>query len=244
MCRDIGGHGSQGCRFTPGIQAHSAQNRGQCERYTITVVAERLEKKCCVLEPWMRERGSHLHVRFARRPQRDWTAGPVPSFVNFTFGGILPPSTRQLAAMPFARPVNPGCALRSGATFIFPDIQLGALTTACLATISHLPAHCRGTHGPRAGSAGPRRPRHRALVHGWLVTHGLLLVYRAHLNAAGGLLMTTSTRRFCCRPDAESLSATGSLRPLPVAASRVAPIPCAVKYDFTDSARRSESAWL
>jgi hypothetical protein len=66
----------------------------------------------------------------------------------------------------------------------------------------------------------------------------------AHLNAAGGLLMTTSTRRFCCRPDAESLSATGSLRPLPDAVSRVAPIPCAVRYDFTDSARRSESAWL
>ena len=41
-----------------------------------------------------------------------------------------------------------------------------------------------------------------------------------HLNAAGGLLMTTSTRRFCCRPAAESLSATGSLRPLPDATSR------------------------
>lgn len=37
--------------------------------------------------------------------------------------------------------------------------------------------------------------------------------------------MTTSTRRFCCRPDAESLSATGSLRPLPNATKRDAPIP-------------------
>src|SRR4051812_6876230 len=105
MRRDIGGHRSQGCSFTPGIQAHSAQNRGQCERYTITVVADGLEKKCSVLEPWMRKRGSHLHVRFSRR-QKTRTAGPVSWFVNFTFGSILPPSTRQLATMPFARPVN------------------------------------------------------------------------------------------------------------------------------------------
>jgi hypothetical protein len=40
------------------------------------------------------------------------------------------------------------------------------------------------------------------------------VVQSCHLDAAGGLLMVTSTRRFCCRPAAESLSATGSFRPL------------------------------
>lgn len=51
----------------------------------------------------------------------------------------------------------------------------------------------------------------------------------SYLAAAGGLLITTSTRRFCCRPEAESLAATGSLSPLPDAESRVEPIPCAVR---------------
>jgi hypothetical protein len=71
-----------------------------------------------------------------------------------------------------------------------------------------------------------------------------LCVASGYLAAAGGLLITTSTRRFCCRPEAESLAATGSLSPLPDAESRVEPIPCAVRYDRTDSARRSDNLWL
>lgn len=47
----------------------------------------------------------------------------------------------------------------------------------------------------------------------------------SYLVATGGLEITTSTRRFCCRPAAESLSATGELSPLPSAASRVDAIP-------------------
>jgi len=65
-----------------------------------------------------------------------------------------------------------------------------------------------------------------------------------YLKAAGGLLMITSTRRFCCRPAAESLPATGSLSPFPNAESRIAPIPCPARYAFTESARRSDSPWL
>jgi CRP-like cAMP-binding protein len=63
-------------------------------------------------------------------------------------------------------------------------------------------------------------------------------------TAAVGSLMITSTRRFCCRPAAESFPATGSLSPLPDALRRVASIPCPVKYDFTESARRCDSPWL
>jgi hypothetical protein len=62
-----------------------------------------------------------------------------------------------------------------------------------------------------------------------------------YLSVVGGLLMITSTRRFCCRPAAESLLATGSLAPPPEAESRRALIPCPVRYDFTEAARRSES---
>jgi hypothetical protein len=44
-----------------------------------------------------------------------------------------------------------------------------------------------------------------------------------------GSLMITSTRRFCSRPAAESFPATGSLSPLPDAASRVESTPCPIK---------------
>jgi hypothetical protein len=76
---------------------------------------------------------------------------------------------------------------------------------------------------------------------------GIKYRYRSDLgyrNAAGGLLMITSTRRFCCRPVAESLPATGSLSPMPDAVSRLESMPCPARYDFTESARRSESPWL
>src|ERR1700722_12321332 len=75
------------------------------------------------------------------------------------------------------------------------------------------------------------------------VVHRNLLAFH-HLDAAVGLLMITSTRRFCSRPAAEPLSATGSLLPLPNAESRIELIPCPARYDFTESARRSDSPWL
>src|ERR1700683_705349 len=62
--------------------------------------------------------------------------------------------------------------------------------------------------------------------------------------ATGGLSMITSTRRFCCRPDAESLPAIGLLRPLPVDVSRTEPMPCPVRYDLTESERRCDKAML
>lgn len=56
--------------------------------------------------------------------------------------------------------------------------------------------------------------------------------------------MTTSTRRFCCRPDAVSLSATGELLPNPRVRIRSLEMPMPVSASRTASARRSERPWL
>ena len=65
-----------------------------------------------------------------------------------------------------------------------------------------------------------------------------VLMAQSHLTAAAGLLIITSTRRFCCRPNAESLPATGSFLPMPDAESRAEAMPCRTRYDLTESARR------
>src|SRR5580658_706534 len=97
-----------------------------------------------------------------------------------------------------------------------------------------------GTHKPINGTF-VKRPRAGCTARGPVA---LRAVGRRYLDTAGGLLMITSTRRFCCRPAAESLLATGSLSPLPEAERRIEPMPCPARYDFTESARRSDNPWL
>jgi len=118
-----------------------------------------------------------------------------------------------------------GDATRSRAPFIFPVIEFRRLAM-----------HLRRGILRRAGAALPMGSRATGLHQGrgarvarGIVTQWLLLATVLQRNAAGGLLITTSTRRFCCRPLAESLSATGSLGPLPEAESRTELIPCAVR---------------
>lgn len=65
-----------------------------------------------------------------------------------------------------------------------------------------------------------------------------------YLSCVGELLIMTATRRFCCRPIAESLPATGSFLPMPEALSRLDSMPSRTRYDLTESARRWDSAWL
>ena len=110
--------------------------------------------------------------------------------------------------------------------------SLLAYATRCVESPARsAPTNTRRSAGARAGSR-------------WRVKARRAPSAPRHLIPVDGLLMTTSTRRFCCRPAAESLSATGSLRPLPDAESRVEPIPCPARYDFTELARRSDSPWL
>src|SRR5699024_2641487 len=52
--------------------------------------------------------------------------------------------------------------------------------------------------------------------------------------------ITNSTRRFCCRPEAVLLDATGSASPWPSMVMRLRSIPRAVMASATDCARRSD----
>lgn len=64
-----------------------------------------------------------------------------------------------------------------------------------------------------------------------------------HYRAFGsGVWMTTSTRRFCCRPENEALVATGDVSPIPAAVSLSGEIPCPIRYDMTELALRSDRA--
>src|SRR5688572_28114009 len=55
---------------------------------------------------------------------------------------------------------------------------------------------------------------------------------------------TSSTRRFCCRPPASSLLATGVLSPLPTVLICVAATPRSNSAACTEAARLSDKLWL
>src|SRR5262245_44710101 len=52
---------------------------------------------------------------------------------------------------------------------------------------------------------------------------------------------TSSTRRFCCRPAAVSLDATGEVSPKPLAVIEAEETPCPTRNSETEEARRSDS---
>jgi hypothetical protein len=76
-------------------------------------------------------------------------------------------------------------------------------------------------------------PTWRALGHG-----------EALPQALGEPWMMISTRRFCCRPAAVALLATGTASPIPTAVTRDGSIPAAIRAARTEAARRWDRASL
>jgi hypothetical protein len=169
-------------------------------------------------------------------------------------------SSRLVASSRFPGPMGPSTAAGEGLQrFPIPTSLCGALLPAFAAgeVCMYLPGSLRMAvswrmqlgcvESPaRSAPTNTRRSAGARAGSRWRVkaTRAPSPSVPRHLIPVDGLLMTTSTRRFCCRPAAESLSATGSLRPLPDAESRIEPIPCPARYDFTELARRSDSPWL